>query len=219
MKQNSSQIPTHCSYDPTSEFKEKAPKVLSLRKARPKQYLQRFTYMVLNLIAEKRMPEEEENVELFYLQARIEDEAELGWINKYHSVYNESKTLLQVITGPGPLKPKWPLCRMFLSEFDFKLQLDCAYFGLHESGSVQSLLRKRSPYLTSHRRTRKKFVGVGYNDHGTMKNPATSGTPSWQEVSAANLPEKEPYSEGEARLLKGYFKYFRRHPVNRVQYE
>jgi hypothetical protein len=35
----------------------------------------------------------------------------------------------------------------------------------------------------------KSFIGKGYRDKGTAKNPAYDGTPSWQEVSNARLWE------------------------------
>lgn len=36
-----------------------------------------------------------------------------------------------------------------------------------------------------------RFIGIGYRDKGTAKNPAEDGSPSWQEVAQSNLIEQK----------------------------
>jgi hypothetical protein len=101
-----------------------------------------------------------------------------------------------------------------LRAFGSKLRVHCAYFGKKLLNPPKSLLRKRSPYSNKSRAIRKKYIGVGYKDHGTMRNDAIDGSPHWKEVSSQNFEEHPPIRKEEITILKTNYWFFRRHPVN-----
>lgn len=72
----------------------------------------------------------------------------------------------------------------------------CIYFGLlgELEKEIRIRIRTRFPVQTKE----KSRIAVGYRDHGTARNPS-EGSPSWQEVSMANI-DKEEYKEGRRRV-------------------
>lgn len=47
-------------------------------------------------------------------------------------------------------------------------------------------VRPKQPGVPTKELPPKKFIGKGYGDKGTAKNPAEDGSPSWQEVASSN---------------------------------
>lgn len=78
-----------------------------------------------------------------------------------------------------------------------------AYFGWAKLFNVNRFVRSISPRERSRKRA-KRFIGVGYKDKGTMKNPATDSTPAWQDVAAVDLKLPPPASETD-RAYKLYW--------------
>lgn len=77
-----------------------------------------------------------------------------------------------------------------------------AYFGLRGSRDL------RRSFLVTFRSSlfpkvpNKRYIGVGYKDKGTRRNPATNGTPSWQEVASLDLDgEFRVGEEAEGSML------------------
>jgi len=60
-----------------------------------------------------------------------------------------------------------------------------SYFGRRKAFRLKRYLRRHNRRLASNPQPQ-RFVGVGYRDHGTRRNPATDASPSWQHV-AINL--------------------------------
>lgn len=58
------------------------------------------------------------------------------------------------------------------------------FFGWYKLFDIKRYVRKQSQ-KDNRQRARRRFIGVGYKDKGTMKNLAEDGTPSWQEVATA----------------------------------
>lgn len=61
-----------------------------------------------------------------------------------------------------------------------------AYFGWWKSFEIKRWFRTSNSELKS-KTSPKRFIGVGYRDHGTARDSARDGSPSWQEVVGARL--------------------------------
>jgi len=62
-------------------------------------------------------------------------------------------------------------------------------FGWLNSKEWKTLVNRRKFVRKDQRPRDSRRIGVGYRDHGTYRNVATNGTPSWQDVAAAGLPD------------------------------
>lgn len=62
-----------------------------------------------------------------------------------------------------------------------------SYFGNFAQLKTEELVSEVS--LRYSKLPPKRFIGVGYKDIGNMKDLAYDGSPSWQEVAAANLQD------------------------------
>jgi len=155
----------------------------------PRVALERTKFLILDLIVRKSKPTELESMELTYLFLRLFDEVDEVFIERYRKLICELKqvtTFLLDFNNSPEMNAN--MASIFLHSYDSELKLHNAYFGKRNLDPPKCLLRKRSPNSGKNYRARKRFLGVGYKDHGTMKNMAYDGSPSWQEVSAANLP-------------------------------
>lgn len=58
-----------------------------------------------------------------------------------------------------------------------------SYFGMKKQGRLAQfqIFQKQAPKSTYN----KSFVGVGYSDQGTRRDPAKDGSPKWQEVATS----------------------------------
>lgn len=61
-----------------------------------------------------------------------------------------------------------------------------AYFGWVRFFRIETYLRRINRNLNPRPRP-KRFVGVGYQDHGTARNLSVDANPSWQEVAGARI--------------------------------
>lgn len=84
-------------------------------------------------------------------------------------------------------------------------------FPARNLGSVETKLANSfysRPYTSAgtptNRLPAKKVIGKGYGDHGTAKNPALDGSPSWQEVATtvSRLENQRKDLEEQAKLLR-----------------
>lgn len=78
-----------------------------------------------------------------------------------------------------------------------------AYFGMQNNKIFQSKLKgalvakENLQYYTP-----ASFIGVGYRDKGTRRNPEKDGSQSWQEVASSTLPKtSKDYKEGRNELF------------------
>jgi len=60
------------------------------------------------------------------------------------------------------------------------------YFGWKTFYKIESYIHRIS-YGKIRNKRPKRFIGVGYKDHGNMKKMEVDGTPSWQEVASSDL--------------------------------
>lgn len=61
-----------------------------------------------------------------------------------------------------------------------------AFFGWWKTFRIKDWFRIRNRALES-KSSQKRFIGVGYQDHGTARDVAFDGSPRWQEVVGARL--------------------------------
>ena len=83
------------------------------------------------------------------------------------------------------------------------------YYAL--KGQVQKLYQIRLRTRFPQRIEPKAFIGKGYGDHGTAKNPAFDGSPSWQEVAMSGTEAGETTSTSE--VTNRLFESLRVHPT------
>lgn len=194
------------------------PREYSLKRKSTRQYFERFKFMIADLIATRSEPNEDQLIELTYLSDRLYDEADLGWISAHWLEMRNLSNLQGVLSDRnGCYIDKFEFCKRLISEYNMKLRVGCAYFGKKLIKPNECLLRKRTPNSRNASRSRRRFIGVGYKDHGTMKNIAEDGTPHWKEVSAAQIPDPRKIRPAARRILKLNYGRFRRHPINRQQ--
>jgi hypothetical protein len=173
--------------------------ILGLKGASSRTVLERTKFLTLTVIVENRRPTEYEVVELTYLLDRLFDEADISFVQRYSKLIREiSATIFLIKNKVLPAEVNSQIARNYLRQVDSELKIHNAYFGRKEQNPPKSLLRLRTAQSMK-RPIRKRFIGVGYKDHGTMKNIATDGTPSWKEVSSFNSTE-EKYWEGIDRI-------------------
>lgn len=157
--------------------------IYSLKRTKTSEYLERFKFLLLNLIVEERRPTEEELLELTYIRLRILDETDIGFVQSNKLQIREIFGVHKILTSRGPVEVNCSVARRYLEGYDSKIRIHNAYFGRLKQNPTRVLLKKRSTESQRKIAVRRRFIGVGYRDHGTMKNIATDGSPHWKEVS------------------------------------
>lgn len=183
---------------------------LGLKGSNSRAVLERTKYLTLTVIVENRRPTEEEEIEFTYLLDRLFDEADICFVRRYSKLIREiSATILLLKNKHLPAEVTTNMARKYLEQFQSELKVHNAYYGLRNQNPPKCLLKIRSRH-TRKIPIRRRFIGVGYKDHGTMKNIAKDNSPHWKEVCSFNsTPEK--YEEGIERdsvleLIYGKFK-------------
>jgi hypothetical protein len=172
--------------------------------------------LLLDLIAREAKPCDDERLELNLLFFRLEDEADSGFIFRYKRLLREIEVIRNIVLNPELTATiASNVAKNYLRSHSSEVQLHNAYFGKVKQNPPPSLLRKRTPQQVRKIRNRKKFIGVGYKDHGNMKNKAVDGSPSWQEVANERLWQKEelpyyPVSDAFEEILWLWYGRFHR---------
>lgn len=147
-----------------------------------------------------------------FLLAKMVYDCEEGLhLDEFLTLWSLGQDLSMELTKEGKFKEKWEFflgrSLQFLKnvpskEFPIRLSLSQeqrekllkyfgenfpqpqAYFGLRGNRLLRSSFTlKLNSQLPSPKIPPKRFVGVGYKDHGLRRNFAKDGSPSWQEVN------------------------------------
>lgn len=147
-----------------------------------------------------------------FLLAKLVYDCEEGLhLDEFLTLWTLGQDLSQELTKEGKFKEKWDFflgkSLTFLKEVpssDFPIRLELsqeqreklvkflgehfpqpqAYFGLKGNRLLRSsFVLKLNSQLSNPKIPPKRFLGVGYKDHGLRRNFAKDGSPSWQEVN------------------------------------
>lgn len=129
---------------------------------------------------------------LYLLHDRLSTCTDRGWVEKNSNWFTNSIRLFNYFTlylGQRE-NPRCEFDRVAKNSFfTHGLMTPHAYFGSRTFLNVRNVLRKVNLALKKKPRPSNR-IGVGYRDHGTARDVAFDGSPSWQEVAVAHLPPK-----------------------------
>lgn len=187
---------------------------LSLKGASSSKVFARYKFLLLDIIVRPEQPTEDEVLELYYLKLRLMDEADISFIRAHSVVLRDLTLLNDVLIRDNRLTfhQKQQQALRLIDSYQMEVKPGNAYYGKKVQAPVPSLLLKRVPSRVRHKR-RKRFIGVGYKDHGTMRNIATNGSPDWKEVCSSNIEESvwPRYTEKEKDMLGIFYRRFHRY--------
>lgn len=129
---------------------------------------------------------------LYLLHDRLSTCKDRGWVEKHFNYFTKSVNLFNYFTLYLKQRdnPKVEFDRVAKNPFfNHGILSPCAYFGSRTFFNVKKVLRRINLALRKSPRPRNR-IGVGYRDHGTARDVAFDGSPSWQEVAVAHLPPK-----------------------------
>jgi len=179
-------------------------------------YLERFKFLLLQLLATSLPPTADEELELLYLKVRLLDETDINFIRAHKLILHEAMLVYDVLQNKKSklsFEQKVLRVKKLLASYQSKLKVGNAYFGKVYSLAPPSMLGKRHSSWKRKSRVVRRYIGVGYKDQGTMRNIAKDGSPGWKEVCVANIPgpvlPRMTYSD-----LDGWRKYYG--PFHRV---
>lgn len=194
-------------------------KVFYLKGASSSVYLERTKFLLLNLIDCEREPTIDEQIEMTYLLDRLFDEADIGFIRRYKFLVGEIQESYKAFLNPRfTPEENAHMAKRILEVRDSELKIHNAYFGRLKQNPTKSLLGSR-PVRRAPRPVRKRFIGVGYKDHGTMKNIAKDGSPHWKEVSSHFTNTESPPKKFKYFWWMSHWKKFKRVFERIIEYE
>jgi hypothetical protein len=189
-------------------------RLFSLRGTGSKEYFERYKFLLLKIIEQPELPTEDEVLELSLLKLRLDDEADICFIRAHKVILRDLELLNDVLQQKSELshQDKQLRAKKLIGSYQMKVKLNCAYFGKKVQAPPRPLLRTRLSTNQKERKVRKRYIGVGYKDHGTMRNIAIDGSPGWKEVCSKLYEEKEPrYSNKEMHMLGIFYQRFHRY--------
>lgn len=142
----------------------------------------------------------DEYVILFELFASLESDRDPCFQKKYRDSLAAVHELLLEIRDERtfPLQVEWLVERETIRRDNLVIPSQRSFFGMKGQKGLRSSYRLvLQRHVIPQRAKPKSFIGVGYRDKGTLRNPAVDGSPSWQEVSRYNA-HKERLEEEEA---------------------
>ena len=148
-----------------------------------------WKYLLSKLVYEgKDSLSSEEEFILPLLHDKLSCCKDRGWVDKYFNWFEHTKRIYSYFTLYQRNRDKFPWSQEVIENPHFKgcLFSACAFFGRRSFLNVRMVLRKINLRLKKPPRPRNR-IGVGYRDHGTARDVALDGSPSWQEVAAAHL--------------------------------
>jgi len=130
----------------------------------------------------------EEEFVLPLLYDRLSNCTDRGWVRKYYDWFEQTKRIYSFFTlyqrQRDTFRGSWKVVKDPF--FSGSLYSACAFFGRRTFLNVRMVLRRINLKLKKRPRPPNR-IGVGYRDHGTARDVAFDGSPSWQEVAAAHL--------------------------------
>jgi len=125
---------------------------------------------------------------LHLLHEKLSRCTDKGWVEKYFNWFDSSKRMFRYFSDYQRARDKFPWSQEVVDNpfFSESLYSACAFFGRRSFLNVGMVLRKVNLRLKKRPRPPNR-IGVGYRDHGTARDVAFDGSPSWQEVASAHL--------------------------------
>lgn len=80
-------------------------------------------------------------------------------------------------------------------------------------GNVNASYRARVKQLQDYRPPPKRFIGIGYGDHGTAKDLSYDASPSWQEVALVNGESEYAIDNSRTSKELAEFARLKVHPI------
>jgi len=135
---------------------------------------------------------------------KLEGVKDKGWVEKYSNWFETTKRLFRYFTLYSQPNSRmiWSKAVVSSSFFSGGLFSACAFYGRRTFFNVKTVLRKINRNLRKKSRPPNR-IGVGYRDHGTARDVAYDGSPSWQEVAAAH-PKSVSTNPTEVEAFKTY---------------
>jgi hypothetical protein len=134
---------------------------------------------------------EQEEFVLWLLHDRLSTVRDRGWIEKNSVWFETTKRIFNYFTLYTRSRDRmvWFNTVILNPFFSGSLFSACAFFGRRTFFNVKDVLRRIN--LESRKTSRPpNRIGVGYRDHGTARDVAFDGSPSWQEVAIAHPKSK-----------------------------
>lgn len=189
-------------------------KLYSLRGTGSKEYFERYKFLLLKIIVHPEQPTEDEVLELSLLKLRLDDEADICFIRAHSGILRDLELLNDVLLKVSELsfQEKQSRARKLIDSYQMKVKPGRAYFGKKVQAPPRKLLRTRLSTNEKVKPVRRRYFGVGYKDHGTMRNIAKDGSPDWKEVCSSLHEEEKPrYSNKEMNMLGIFYQRFHRY--------
>jgi hypothetical protein len=195
-------------HDPINQLRVSEHLTFRVRKLNPSMALNWVRFLLTKVLMTRSFDLCEEEAVLLHESWRVLVNVR---DNSWNEKYNQSLTTLEGVysffrkgSWVNPEHHEWWNYQLSLPIFRSKH----AYFGWVKSNSAKAWLVKTNRQLRKSSRP-KRFIGVGYRDHGTAKKPHWDGTPSWQEVAGslsvrrtnAHVIQQTPQEFRRARYL------------------
>lgn len=155
-----------------------------------REQTQSWKFLISKIVHEgMRSLDWKERFLLYLLHDRLSNVKDRGWVEKYWNWFRQTVSVFNYFTLFLKQEdcPKVEFDRVLKDPFFSGGALSAhAYFGRKKFFNVKNVLRRVNLKLRK-RPPPKRFVGVGYRDHGTARDVATDGSPTWQEVAVVHL--------------------------------
>lgn len=121
------------------------------------------------------------------LYDRLSNCKDFGWIESKFNWFEQTKRFYNYFRLFLNNRDTFPWSQEVANNpfFSGSLYSACAFFGRRTILNVRMVLRKINLRLKKRPRPPNR-IGVGYRDHGTARDVALDGSPSWQEVAVAH---------------------------------
>jgi len=164
-----------------------------------------FRYLLSKLVydSEEDPVHLDEYLVLMELYFSFWDERDPNFLEKWEPLFSETVSFFRKISEArsfplGIRKDQRSEISFYLGDLLLKPE---AYYGMKGNRDIRnSFLIQFEDSIVESRIPSKGYLGVGYKDKGTRRNPATNGTPGWKEV-ASYFSEKERLDQEDREAL------------------
>jgi len=143
---------------------------------------------------------------LYLLKVRLTSVRDMSWIVQNFNSFKLTKRIFgafQNMVQSGRCRNFWNQEILKNPFFSQGLLTPCDYFGRRTFFNVKTVLRRVNLALKKKPRQPNR-IGVGYRDHGTARDVAWDGSPTWQEVAVALQPTDSPSSWDQEEAYRTY---------------
>jgi len=147
---------------------------------------------------------EQEEFVLPLLYVRLSSVKDFGWVEKNFVWFEQTTRIFKYFSQFQRHRDTFPWSQSVVNNpfFSGSLYSACAFFGRRTILNVRMVLRKINLRLKKRPRPPNR-IGVGYRDHGTARDVAFDGSPSWQEVAVAH-PKSESTNPTQRERYRTY---------------